>query len=92
MVSRASCQMCRLSSRCWFLALVHEANSVNLKTKAVNLAIKAAQINPAIIDIARRRISVGDDIKGTIDGAMIEIKEALWLAFTHQVTAVRIRR
>ena len=39
-----------------------ETNSVYVKPKALDLAIKAAQINAAIIDITGRCMGVGDDL------------------------------
>ena len=67
-----------------------KANSVYLKTKAINLAIKTGEVNAAIIDISGRCVGICNDIKGAIDRAVIEVKEAFGLAFAHHIAAIRV--
>jgi len=60
--------------------------------EALELAIKSPQVGLAVVDVARRHVRIGDERMLAIDGAVIQVEEALRLTLSGHVARVLVGR
>ncbi len=72
-----------------FVACI-QSHSFHFKAKGLDLSVPPGEIGNAVMDVARGDEAVGDDGVFGIDGAVVEVEEALGFAFAHHVAAVRV--
>lgn len=66
-----------------FVACI-QSHSFHFKAKGLDLSVPPGEIGNAVMDVARGDEAVGDDGVFGIDGAVVEVEEALGFAFARR--------